>query len=62
MIRDNNFYLDTPTIDGLEDFKLYGLINDDGSGWDMNLLAKLFLPSDVVDIARIPLAFLDERI
>lgn len=54
--RDHNFYLDTLLIEGLKDFKVSILINENGSSWNVNLISELFLPSDAEAITRIPLS------
>lgn len=54
--KDVNFFVDTPCIDGMEDFSIFKLVNDTDTNWNLLLLSKLFVPSDVVCISCISLS------
>ncbi|XP_057984598.1 uncharacterized protein LOC131169394 [Hevea brasiliensis] len=56
---DHGWYLGLPSlfaIEGLEDFKVSSLINEDGLSWNIGLLSELLLPIDVEAISNIPLS------
>lgn len=53
--EDDEFYVHTIVIQGLEDFTINGLINENDSTWNASLICELLIPSDVIQITKIPL-------
>lgn len=51
--RDDNFFIGTPCVDGLEDLRVLGLLNENGMGWNLQLLSQLLL---LINIFCIPLS------
>lgn len=51
---DNTFYLITPIIERLEDFKVISLLNEDQMSWNTNIISELVDSRDVQKIISIP--------
>lgn len=61
--RDDNFFVQTSIIDGLEEFSVSGL--SDSSTWNVRLIDELLLPIDAEVVIRTSLPVLpcvDKRI
>lgn len=54
--------METPCVNGLEDLTIFGLVNIEGSGWNLHLLSELFLFEDFNCIAHIPLSMFSRLI
>lgn len=54
--RYHNYYLDTPLTGSSKEFKVFRLINEDGTSWNMIVLSKLLISNDFEAILRILLS------
>lgn len=43
MIHGTRLFVETPYIEGIEDFRVSRLINEHGTRWDLHLLSELLL-------------------
>lgn len=61
LLRDDDFYVHTSMIQGLEDFNVRGLMNQNGSMWNLNPIHELLIPSYVIQIAKLPLGLFHKQ-
>jgi DNA mismatch repair protein MutH len=56
LIDDNNRFIETQVVKGLETMHVYDLMVDNGSRWDVQMIDSLFQKRDVIAIQGIPLS------